>query len=112
MCFSLAAGVAHDGRQGLGEATRAAWREMALVDEVGGDKRLRWHADIDVAQLLRRALEDGIELLLQGPEIAVAHQGQPAIEALAGEPLAIEELTHPDRHHTALAVDGRDRANV
>src|SRR5882757_6021822 len=85
---------------------------MAIVDEVGVAEGIGRHVDIDVAQLLRRARQYGVQLLLHRPEVAVAHQRQPAVAAVARKLRTIEELADPEGDDAALAVDGRYLANV
>src|SRR5206468_1615773 len=101
-----------DRRQVVREAARALHGEMAIVDEVGVAEGIGWHVDMDVAQLLRRARQHGVQLLLHRPEVAVAHQRQPAVAAVARKPRTVEELADPEGDDAALAVDGRYLANV
>ena len=65
------------------DAILARHPEVAIVDEVGVAEGIGWHVDINVAQLLRRAGQQGVRLLLHRPEVAVAHQRQPTVAAVA-----------------------------
>src|SRR6266498_4496288 len=69
---ALAAEFTHDRRQIVGKAFRATRREVTLIDEVDADERCGIDADVGVAQPIRRLLQDVVELLLHGPEVAIA----------------------------------------